>query len=133
MELRVQRAPGLLAGDRLERAALRIAPEHQVRTAGQRACPNHAAILQPDARTGRDVAAGLDDTIVTERNADSGVGADQAAFADRDLDLSAARERAHDRRAAADIAAVAHHDSGTDAAFDHAGAERACIEVAEAL
>src|SRR5207253_1308802 len=50
VKLRIQGAPGLLPGDRLERTALRMAPEHQVRPARKRARLDDAAILQPNAR-----------------------------------------------------------------------------------
>ena len=75
----------------------------------------------------------LDDAFVAEADADAGFGAEQAALADRDLILAAARQRAHDRRSAADVAAVADDHAGRDAAFDHRRAERAGVEVDEPL
>ena len=62
-----------------------------------------------------------------------GVGAEQAALADRDDLLAAAGEGAHDRGAAADVGAVADHDARRDPALDHRGAERAGVVVHEAL
>ena len=61
--------------------------------------------------TGGDVAAGLDDAVVAERDAEAGIGADQAALADADLLLAAAGQRAHQRGAAADVAAGADDDA----------------------
>ena len=62
-----------------------------------------------------------------------GVGAEQAALADRDDLLAAAGQRAHDRGAAADVGAVADDHARRDPALDHRGAERAGVEVDEAL
>ena len=80
-----------------------------------------------------DVEARLDDAVVAERDAEPGVGAEQAALADRDDLLAAAGQRAHDRRAATDVGAVADHHARGDAALDHRRAERAGVEVDEAL
>src|SRR4029079_5879417 len=81
----------------------------------------------------RDVAAGLDDAVVAERDADAGVPADQAPLADRDHLGPAARQGAHNRGAAADVPAASHHDPGDDPALDHGGAEGAGVVVDEAL
>ena len=111
---------------------LAVADEHQVVLTRQLAGLDHA-VGREHRRAGRDVQAGLDDAVVAEADADAAVRAEQAAFADRDLLLAAARQRAQDRRAAADVAAVADDHAAADAALDHRRAERAGVEVAEAL
>src|SRR4029078_5941242 len=69
----------------------------------------------------------------TERDADAGIGADQAALADRDDLLAAAGQRPHDGRAAADVRAVVDHHAGRDPALDHGVAEGAGVVVHGAL
>ena len=91
------------------------------------------AVGQAHLGARRQVEPGLERAVVAERDAEAGVGAQQAALADRDHGRVAARERAHDRGAAADVGAVADHDAGRDAALDHRGPERAGVEVDEAL
>src|SRR5690242_10605804 len=107
MERGIERAPHPLALDRLERAGAGIAPEQQAALARQLARLHGAAVLERDQRPGGDVAAGLDDAVVAERDAEARIGADQAALADAHLLLAAARQRAHQRGAAADVAAGA--------------------------
>ena len=88
-----------------------VAPEQQVVAPGQVAGLDDRAVLQRHLGAGGDVAAGLDHAVVAERDADAGVGADQAPLADADDLGAAAGERAHDRRAAADVGAVADDDA----------------------
>ena len=80
-----------------------------------------------------EVQARLDHAVVAERDPEAGVGAQQAALADRDDRRAAAGERAHDRRAAADVGPVADDHAGADPALDHRVPERAGVEVDEAL
>src|SRR5690606_4772483 len=82
-----------------------------------------------DLRARGDVQAGLDDAVVSQRDADAAVRAEQAALTDGDPLLPAAGQRAHDRGAAADVGAVADDDALGDAALDHRAAERARVEV----
>ena len=120
-------------GARLDGAGDRVAEEQQV----ARPESSRALTTVPSGRVtfgaGRDVEPGLDDAVVAERDAEAGVGAEQAALADADPLRAAAGEGAHDRRAAADVGAVADDDALADAALDHRGAERAGVEVDEAL
>ena len=109
-----------------------VADEHHVVLARQLACLDDAVGRQHGG-AGGDVQPGLDHAVVAEADADAGVRAEQAPFADRDLLLAAARQRAHDRRSAADVAAVADDHAAADATLDHRRAERAGVEVAEAL
>ena len=128
--------PAPAAGARrpgLDRAALRMAAEDQAILAAQARSLDHAAIGQPHLGAGCEIQAGLDRALVAERDAEPGIGAEQASFADGDDLLAAAGERAHDRRSAADVRAVADHHPGADAALDHGSSERAGVEVAEAL
>ena len=103
------------------------------RVAGQVLGLDDAAVRQGDPGARGDIQARLDDAVVAKRDADAGVGADQAAFAYGDDLLAAAGERAHDGRAAADVRAVADDDATGDPAFHHGRAERAGVEVDEAL
>lgn len=80
-----------------------------------------------------DVEAGLDDAVVAQRDAAAGIGAEQAALAQRDDVLAAAGQGAHDRCAATDIGAVINGDASGNAALNHGSAERASVEVHEAL
>ena len=57
---------------------------------GARAVVQGRFVRQHDLRSGRDVQACLDDAVVAQGDADTSVGAQQAAFADRDLLLAAA-------------------------------------------
>lgn len=84
-------------------------------------------------RPGRDVQPGLDDGVVTDRDAEARVGAEQRMLSDGDLVSPAAGERSHDGGAAADVAPVADGHTLGDAALDHGGAEGAGVEVDEAL
>ncbi len=72
------------ARQRLDRAGLRVAAEQQAVGAGQLERLDDLAVGQRHARAGRHVEAGLDDAVVAERDAEPGVGAEQAALADRD-------------------------------------------------
>ena len=130
---RVQLDAGPLAGAGLQGAGDRIPPEEQTVHTRQLAGLHHAAVRQGQFGAGRDVAARLDHAVVAQGDADAGVCAEQAALADADLVLAAAREGALNRGAGADIRAVADHHALHDAALDHRGAERARVEVDEAL
>src|SRR5699024_10393460 len=88
---------------------------------------------QPHFRPGRHVAAGRDDAVVAERDADAGVGAEQTVLSDADDLLAPTRKRTHNRRSTADVGAVADDDSGGDAALDHRVAERSRVVVDEAF
>src|SRR5699024_11228724 len=78
-----------------------------------------------------EVEACLDDAVVTDGDADTGVGAQQAAGADGDAVGAAAGERAHDGRAAADVRAVADDDALRDAYFEHGRSQGAGVVVDE--
>src|SRR5690606_39102013 len=82
---------------------------------------------------GRDVQAGFDGIAVAQRDADTGVSADQAAFTDGNDDVAATGQRAHGGAAAAEVRALADEDTRRDASFDHAGAFSAGVEVDEAF
>ena len=99
----------------LDGAGHRVAAEQHVARAGELGGLDHLGSPSPsegDLGAGGDVAAGLDHAVVAERDADAGVGAEQAALADRDDLLAAAGQGAHDRGAAADVGAVADDDAG---------------------
>src|SRR5262245_16912425 len=70
---------GALAGAGLQGAGDRVAPEQQVRGAGEVAGLDDAAVGEGELRTRRDVDAGLDGAVVAERDADARVRADEAA------------------------------------------------------
>ena len=78
-------SPAQLAGarERLDGAGLRVAAEQQAVGAAQLAGLDDVAVGQRDERARRDVEPGLDRAVVAERDADAGVGAEQAALADR--------------------------------------------------
>ena len=133
MECGVQAAPVAVAGDDLERAGDRVAPEQQPVAAGELGGLDRRPVGQRDLGPGGDVAAGLDDAAVAEGDADAGVGAQQGALADRDDLLPATGQGAHDRGATADVGARTHDDARADPALDHGGAQRAGVEVDEAL
>src|SRR5688572_12071155 len=110
------------AGYRLQRAGHRVAAQQQTVHSRQFAGLDDAAVRQGQLRAGGDVAAGLDDAVVAERDTDPGVRADQAALADPD-----------DLLAAADVAAVADDDTRGDPALHHGDADGAGVEVDEPL
>ena len=125
--------PAARAREHLDGARLGVAAEQQPARAAQRPGLDDLAVGRGDLGPGGDVEAGLDRAVVAERDAQSGVGAEQAALADRDHLGAAARQGAHDRGAAADVGAVADDHAGADAALDHRRAERAGVVVDEAL
>src|SRR3954452_13501488 len=129
VQLGVQRAPVAVAGERLQRAADAVAPEQQPVPPGELARLDDRAVRQRDPRAPGDVAAGLDDAPGAQRDADAGVGAQQAAAADRDGLLAAPGERPHDRCPTADVAVRSDDDAGTDPALDHGRPERPGVEV----
>src|SRR6478609_7709884 len=137
VQRRVEGDPLALPRHRLDGAADRVAAEEDVVDARERGGlrDRRLAVHVGDGHLGArgDVAAGLDDAVVPEGDADAGVGADQAAFADGDGLLAAAGQGAHDRGAATDVGAVAHDDARGDPALDHGGAEGAGVVVDEAL
>src|SRR5215213_7737809 len=128
----VQAGPvaGALAG--FDGAGLAVADEHHPADPRQLLALDHIAVGQLHQRAGGDIEAGLDDAVVAEADAHAGVGAEQAALADRDLLGPAARERAHDRSAPADVRAVTDDHALADAPLDHRRPERARVVVAEA-
>jgi hypothetical protein len=76
---------------------------------------------QAHPRSGCYVATGLNDAIITERDADSRICPQQATLSDEDNLFPSAGQRAHDRRTAAYIATIANNNSRTDTAFHHGG------------
>src|SRR5215217_3986221 len=130
MERGVETAPRTGAGAGLDGAGLAVADEHHPVDARQLLALHDGTVGQRDERARGDVAAGLDDAVVAEADADAAVRTDQAALADGDLLGAAARQRPHDRRAAADVGALADDHALADAPLDHGRAERAGVEVA---
>ena len=93
MERLVEAAPAARAGDELDSAGLAVAPEQRVRGAAQLAGLDHAPVGQAHQRAGGDVEAGFDDAVVAQADADTGLGAQQAALPD--LHGAARVHRAH--------------------------------------
>ena len=129
---------GRLVGLALHGAGQRVATEQQIRLASQVARLDHldqgvTLVEQVHLGAGGDVQAGFDGVAVAQRDADTGVGADQAAFTDADDDVAAAGQSAHGRAAAAQVRALADEDASGNAAFDHARAFGAAVEVDEAF
>src|SRR4029453_4279765 len=118
---------------RLDGAGDGVANEQQVVAPGELAGLDDRAVRESDLRAGREIEAGLDDAVVAERDAEPGLGAQEAAFADPDPLGAATRERAHDRGATADIGAVVDDDALDDAALAHGGPEGPRVVVAEPL
>src|SRR3989338_2266267 len=119
-------------------AGLRVAAEQQVRLASQIAGLEYldqfvVSIEQCHLGAGSDVQAGLHGVAVAQWDADTGVGADQAAFAHRNHDITATGQGAHGRAAAAQVRALAYEYARRNAAFDHAWAGGASVEVDEAF
>src|SRR4051812_17631523 len=129
----VQRDPDAGTRTGLQGAADAVAPELPAVLPGELDRLHHPAIGQGDLRPGGDVRAGLHDAVVPQRDADTRVGAEQAAPADADALPAAAGERPHDRRAAADVGAVVHDHAGRDPPLDHGGTQRAGVVVHESL
>ena len=94
------------AVEHLDGPARAVAPEQQPVGAAELGRLHHRAVGQGHPGAGRDVEAGLDHAVVAERDADAGVGADEAPLADADHLLASAGQRPHDRRAAADVRPV---------------------------
>ncbi len=80
---------------------------------------------------GGDVQARFDGIAVAQWNADTGVGTDQAAFADLDDDVAAAGQGTHGRAAATEVRPFADEDTGRHTTFDHARAFGAGVKVDE--
>src|SRR6476469_984977 len=113
----VQGDPVALPRHRLDRAGGGVAAEQDVARSREVAGlqdPLGVAVADEHLRAGRDVAVGLDDAVVAQRDADAGVGAEQAALADGDDLLAAARQGPHDRGAATHVGPVADDDPGAD-------------------
>src|SRR4051794_37955689 len=117
----------------LDGARHRVATEEQVATARQVHRLHDAPVRESDLRTGGDVAPGLPDAVVAERDADPGVRAEQAALADRHHLRAAPRQGAHDRGAAAHVGPVTDHHTGGDPPLHHGRAEGPGVVVDEAL
>src|SRR4051794_4318314 len=103
---------------RLDGTGRRVPPEQHVARARELLGLDHLRLALRLVRqrhghlgSGGDVAAGLDHAVVAQRDADAGVGTDQAAPAHRDDLLAPAGEGAHDRRAATHVGAVTDDDS----------------------
>lgn len=90
-------------------------------------------LVEGQLGSGRQVQSGLDHRVVADGDPDPGVGAQQDAGTDRDLDLATTRQRAHDGCATADVRLVTHDHTLRDAAFDHRHTESSGVEVDEAL
>src|SRR3954447_26661454 len=118
---------------RLDPAVHGVAQVEQARRTGQLVGLDDPAVLQGHLGAGGDVEPGLDHAVVAERDADAGVGPEQAALTDADPRRAAAGEGAHDGGAGADVGAVADDHPLDDAPLDHRRAERAGVEVAEPL
>ena len=123
-------------GFALHGAGLRVAAEQQVRLARQITGLEHldqlvVSIEQRHLGAGGDVQAGFHGVAVAQRNADAGVGANQAAFAHGNHDIAATGQGAHGRAAAAQVRALADEYARRNAAFDHAWAGGAGVEVDE--
>src|SRR5690554_3489191 len=132
------KSDGTLVGQALDASILGVATQQQVVLAGQLAGSHDLDLLtliveQGDLGSGSQVEAGLNGAAVAQRNADAGIGADQAAFAHLDDDVAAAGEGTHGGAAAAEIRALADQHARRDTAFDHAGAFGAGIEIDEAF
>src|SRR5699024_2384728 len=124
-----------VAGDGLDGAGDRVAAEEDVVLSAEFGRLDHGVVLagHGHSRTRGEVEARLDDAVVTDGDADTGVGAQQAAAADVDAVGAAIGERAYDGRAAADFRAVADADALRDASFDHGRSQSAGVVVDEAL
>src|SRR5699024_1920876 len=122
---------GPVAG--LDATGDRVAQEEESAAPGELSRLDDVAGGQAHLRAGGDVEARLDDAVVTKRDADAGLRADEAALADGDALRAAAGQGPHRRRAAADVGAVADDHALADPALDHRGAEGAGVEVDEAL
>ena len=104
------------AGQGLDSTGLGVAAEQDVGGAGQLAGRDHARLLEQavvaghhaalrhegDLRAGRQVQAGLDDAVVTQRDPETRVRPQQAALAQGHALAPAAREHAHRGGAAAE-------------------------------
>src|SRR5690554_1987431 len=123
-------------GFALHRAGQAVATEQQVILAGQVAGFDDfyqvvIVVQQVHLGAGGDVQACFNRAAVAQRDADAGVGAQQAVFAYGDDDVTAARQGAHSGAAATQVGALADDHAGGDAPFDHAGAFGTGVEVDE--
>src|SRR5665647_3135718 len=80
------------ARTRLDGAGDRVADEQHPRAARELPGLDHPAVLQRHLGAGRDVEPGLHDAVVTKRDADPRLGAQQTASADTDVLGSTAGE-----------------------------------------
>src|SRR5665648_602078 len=122
MQVRVEGHADARPGQCLDRTGDRVATEEQPVAAGQVARGGHprpVAAQQGHLGARRQVEAGLHDAVVTEADAQPGVGADQGTASDRDRDPATTGQGAHDRGTAADVAAVVDDHPGRDPALDH--------------
>src|SRR4029450_2571588 len=81
----------------LDRAGDRVAQEQHVVAARELSCLDHGTVRRGDLRAGREVETGLDDTVVTERNSEAGLCAQQAALPNPNPLGTTAGQRPHDR------------------------------------
>ena len=75
--------------------------------------------------------SGFDHAVITQRNAQAGVCAQQTAFAQADLVVAATAQSASGRSSAAYVGSITDDNAARDTAFDQAAAQRARIEVHE--
>src|SRR5450830_688539 len=127
---------GRFVGFALHGTGLGVTAEQQVRLAGQLTRLDHfnqlvALVEQRNLGPGGDVQARFHGVAVAQRDTDTGVGADQATFADLDHDVAATRQGAHGGATAAQVRAFADKYACRDTAFDHAWAFGAAVEVDE--
>jgi hypothetical protein len=95
MQCRVEDDAVAVARAGLDGPGHRVADEQQAVLTGQLARLDHAAVGEGDLGAGGEIEAGLHDAVVAERDAQSGLSAQQAAFADADPLGAAAGQGAH--------------------------------------
>jgi len=119
----------------LDRPGLRVATEQNSATAaeGQGLDDLADSPREVDLGASSQVQTCLDNTVVAECDAESGVCAKKRVLADGDDFLTATRERAHDGRATSDVTSVADRDALRDTPLHHRGAERSRVVVDETL
>lgn len=97
--------------------------------------PDQIAVIvqQIDFGAGSDIEAGLDDASVCQREADTGIGADQTMPADGDEFPAAAGKCSHGAATTTEIAVLIHHHPGGYTPLNHGRAEGAGIEIDKPL
>lgn len=117
----------------LQGSGCRVAPKEQAWPPGQLRCLDGLALWCSDERASRDIAACLDDAVVAERDADTGVGAEQATLAHAHNLFAASTGMTHDRRTAADVGTGTDDDAKADTPLNGARTETAGVDAAETL